>query len=69
MERSHPNVIPFKHPGDYSLIINAEGLVYRYPSGRMLPDGFCEYTHDINKQTVYEKDGRLSKMWWQTERF
>lgn len=69
MERSHPNVIPFKHPSDYGLIINSEGNIYRYPTGRWIPDGFKEYTHDKYGQPVTGKDGRLEKYWWSIERY
>ena len=69
MERSHPNVIPFKHPSDYSLVINEEGDIYRYPIGRWIPEGFKEYTRDSYNQPVAGTNGLLFKRFWGIERY
>jgi len=62
-------VVPFKHPGEYIIIKDEQGNIFRYVQNRDIPPGFKEVLEDDWGNSVFDYKGRLNAKYWAIKRF
>lgn len=61
------NIPSFRHPGEFILVIDKRGKLFRYTQHRPIPEGFEEVFEDNAGKSFYDHQGTLRPKYWTVE--